>query len=127
MYSVGNISESFGLDQGLIAIFLIGIGSSLPELSISLTAVLKKNTRLSVGNLVGSNIFDTLIPVGVGGIISTLNFDRTMLLFDLPALALASVMALFYFAHVKGIQKREATTLIAVYLVYAIARVLVEL
>lgn len=127
VYAVVNISDSFGLNQGLIAIFLIGIGSSLPELSISLTAVLKKKTRLSVGNLIGSNIFDTLIPVGVGGMISTLTFDRTMLVFDLPALAFVSMMALFYFAQVKGIQKREAITVIAVYFLYATTRVLVEL
>lgn len=118
-----SMGEALGVNQTLISILLIGLGSSLPELSISLAAVLKKRTQLSVGNLIGSNIFDTLVPIGVGAAIASLDFDRRLLLFDLPVLLLLSVVVLFFFIRVRGLQKNEATAVLAMYLAYAFFRV----
>jgi cation:H+ antiporter len=58
--SAVNVARMLGLSDAVVAIILIGLGSSLPELSISISAVLKGHHRMSVGNLIGSNVFDTL-------------------------------------------------------------------
>ena len=60
-----DIAETFGMSQTLIGLSLISIGTSLPELATVLTATLKKNSDIAVGNIVGSNIFNLLLVLGV--------------------------------------------------------------
>lgn len=117
--SATDLAVSYGIEQSFIAIIIIGLGSSLPELSISLAAILKKRAHLSVGNLVGSNIFDTLIPVGVAAAIANLDFAPKMLRFELPFLFALTVLVLFLFIRKHGIRKREGSVVLAIYLVYA--------
>jgi cation:H+ antiporter len=108
--------------QSLIAILLIGLGSSLPELSISVVAAVKRRAHLSIGNLIGSNIFDTLVPIGVAATIAGLEFDRGMLLFELPALFALSALVLVFFKGKEGIRKREASIILGLYVLYAAAK-----
>lgn len=104
-----NISESF------VAVIIIGLGTSLPELSISVGAAIRKRARMSVGNLIGSNIFDTLVPVGAAAVISTLRFDGNLLRYDLPFLFFLTLIVLVFFVRKRGIQKGEAITVLALY------------
>ena len=104
-----NISETF------VAVIIIGLGTSLPELSISVGAAIRKRARMSVGNLVGSNIFDTLVPVGAAALISTLRFDAELLRYDLPFLFVLTLIVLVFFLRKRGIQKGEAATVLALY------------
>jgi len=104
-----NISETF------VAVVIIGLGTSLPELSISIAAVMKQRARMSVGNLVGSNIFDTLVPVGAAAAISTLRFDENLLRYELPFLFFLTLIVLIFFLRKRGIQKGEAIIVLALY------------
>jgi cation:H+ antiporter len=120
--SATRIAETMAISQSFIAIVVIGLGTSLPELSISLGAVLKKRPQLSVGNLIGSNIFDTLVPVGVAAVIATLKFERSMLRLDVPFLFVLSALALIFFAKTRGLQKHEAAILLALYCGYVLVK-----
>lgn len=117
--SATDLAVSYGIEQSFIAIIIIGLGSSLPELSISLAAILKKRSHLSVGNLVGSNVFDTLIPVGVAATIANLSFNPKMLRFELPFLFALTLLVLFLFTRKSGIRKREGSVVLTLYVVYA--------
>ena len=86
------LSNVLGLNQAVISVVFIGFGTSLPELTISVGAVLKKKSALSVGNLIGSNIFDTLVPIGVAALISPVIFAREFLVFDLPLLFILTIL-----------------------------------
>ncbi|MDX2411940.1 MAG: sodium:calcium antiporter [Woeseiaceae bacterium] len=121
--SATRLAAVLNLEQSFIAVIIIGLGSSLPELSISVAAAFKRRARLSVGNLIGSNIFDTLIPVGVAAAIVDLKFDYTMLRFELPFLFLLSVLVLVLFRQSRGIQKREAAIILGVYLGYVTIKI----
>ena len=123
VYSVVTLASGLQISQTLIALFLVGIGTSLPELSISLSALSKKKTALSVGNIFGSNIFDTLVPIGAAALIYPVVIDTDVLQFDLPVLAGLSLLVLFFFYYRKGLQRREAMILLAVYLLYALANI----
>jgi cation:H+ antiporter len=102
---------------------LIGIGTSLPELAVSLSAVFKKQGALSAGNILGSNIFDMLVAPGVAAVIAGLNVDSpSMFTIDLLALLAISLLALYFFKHRKGLQKGEAFTLVIAYIVYIATR-----
>ena len=117
--SATSMALRFGVEQSLIAILLIGLGSSLPELAISVVAAVKGRTHLSIGNLIGSNIFDTLVPIGAAAMISGLTFDAAMLRFELPLLFVLSVIVLLFFKTHDGIRKAEAWGILGFYFAYA--------
>ena len=104
-----NISEAF------IAVIIIGLGTSLPELSISVGAAIRNRARMSVGNLIGSNVFDTLVPVGVAAAIAGLRFDSNLLQFEVPFLFVLTLIVLFFFVRRRGLQKGEAVTILVLY------------
>lgn len=112
------LADYFGVSQSFIAIVIIGIGSSLPELTISLTAVLKARGGMSVGNLIGSNIIDTLLPVGLAAMIYPLSVESGLVTLDLPLLFVLSFLVLVLLLRRKGLQKPEALILIVCYCSY---------
>ena len=120
--SAKRLAVSFNIEQSFIAIIIIGLGSSLPELSISMAAVLKRRTQLSVGNLIGSNVFDTLVPVGVAAAITNLKFNPAMLHLEVPFLFVLTLIVLVFFATTKGIKRYEAVIILALYLGYAVIK-----
>ena len=116
------VAEALGVAQAIVAIFLIGVGSSLPELSISIGAILQRRASLSVGNLIGSNIFDALIPAGAAALIAGIHFDAKLLRFDLVALAVVSVVVVAVLARSRGVRRPEAVVVLALYTAYLVAR-----
>jgi cation:H+ antiporter len=116
--SVINLAHRFGVSEALISVFVIGVGTSLPELSISISAIMKKKTELSVGNIIGSNILDTLLPIGVAAVISPVFFEPGFLLFDIPYIFLLTFVTLVFFVRVRGLQKFEAGVILGMYLLY---------
>ncbi len=114
-----------GLSNLSVAAIIIGLGSSLPELSVSIIALLKDRGGLSVGNLMGSNVLDTLLVPGLGAAISPLVIPAAVLWFDLPVLALVTVLVLgFLYVSPRGVRKTEASILLAIYAGYAYVRIL---
>jgi len=118
-----SFAENFGIKQSFVGIIIIGLGTSLPELALALNAVRKKASGLSVGNLIGSNIFDILIPVGMGATIAELQIEKSLIMFDLPFLFILSFIVLFFFNRKKGLQKTEAVILIAIFVIYAVLKI----
>ncbi len=109
------VAAALNIRETFVAVIIIGLGTSLPELSISVGAAIKKRARMSVGNLVGSNIFDTLVPVGAAAAIATLRFDENLLRFELPFLFFLTLTVLVFFLRKRGIQKGEAVIVLALY------------
>jgi len=120
--SVLTLANRFQISDAFISVIIIGLGSSLPELSISVAAIMKGKAQLSVGNIIGSNILDTLLPIGITAVISPVLFDRAFLLFDLPFIFLLTVFTLSLFVRVRGLQKKEAGILLALYLFYLLIK-----
>ena len=120
--SVVSIAKTFDVSEVVISVLIIGLGTSLPELSISISAILKKRTQLSVGNIIGSNILDTLLPIGIAAVISTVRFDPSLLRFDLPYVFVltAVVLALFYTR--KGLRRAEGLVILSLFLVYVLVK-----
>lgn len=118
------LADAWGIRQSLVGVLLVGLGSSLPEIILSLQAIIKKAPALSVGNLIGSNIFDLLFALGIGSAISGFAFDRHFLLFDIPYLFFAAIIVVIFFLRKKGIQKKEAIVLLGIWLGYIVLKVL---
>ena len=108
-----------GLSQLSVSAVIIGMGSSLPELSVSLVALWRGRGGLSVGNLMGSNVLDTLLVPGIGAAIYPLAVPPEVISVDIAVLALVTVLVLtFLYASPRGIKIPEAFLLLTIYLVY---------
>lgn len=117
------LAEFFGISQSVIAIVVIGVGTSLPELAISLGAVMEARGGMSVGNLLGSNIIDTLLPIGMAALVHPLTVEPGLVHFDLPLLFGLTLVVLVMFLRRRGLQKPEATSLIVLYGFYIGAKI----
>ena len=116
------LSKIWGIRQSFVGAIVVGFGTSLPELAISVKAAHEKNIHLSVGNIIGSNIFDCLVPIGTGAVIAPLHFHADNLWFDLPLLVGVSLLTIWFLYRVRGLQNWEGAILLAVYLVYVVVK-----
>jgi cation:H+ antiporter len=116
-------AREVGLSNIAVSAIIIGMGSSLPELSVSFVALMRKRGGLSVGNLVGSNVLDTLLVPGVAAVISPLVVSQAILMVDLPVLLVTSLLVLlFLYVTRRGVRGPEAAILLLIYISYAVVR-----
>jgi len=79
-----NLAESFGVSERIIAVTVVSVGTSIPELASSIIAAIKKEADISIGNIIGSNIFNILGVLGITAIIKPIeNIDEKMLSQDI--------------------------------------------
>ena len=108
--------EELGISQSIIGLFA-GVGTSIPELSISLMAILRKSVGISVGNLIGSNITDPLFSLGIGAVVSDGYEVSNFLLYTaIPIWFMASVFAMGVFWFEGRMHRWPAVILIGFYL-----------
>ena len=117
------LATKWNVEQSFVGIVIIGLGTSLPELAVSIGAAIRKSAEMSVGNIIGSNIFDGLIPIGLGGLISTTSMENHLLKFDLPILLGVSLLVVLFLRTKRGISKPEGIALIAIYLIYILLKI----
>ena len=115
------IARTFQVSERIIGITLISIGTSLPELVASIIAVIKKEQGISIGNLIGSNIFNIFTVLGITAIIQPLNIvDLKMLDFDIWVMMFFTILLLplVFFPKKMKLGWREGIILLGCYLVY---------
>lgn len=94
-----NIARSFGVSEWIIGLFLIALGTSLPELVVSIVAIKKGNAEMSIGNIIGSNVANFSMVLGSASLVSPLLVDLVATKFDLFIMAAASITLLFILAN----------------------------
>ena len=97
--SAGNIARGFGISEWVIGLFLVAFGTSLPELIISIKSAMKNNADLAIGNIIGSNVANFTMVLGLSSIINPLNVDFNSYLFDISAAFIVSLMLVFITAN----------------------------
>ena len=94
-----NIARSLNVSEWIIGLFLISLGTSLPELVVSLVAVKKGNAEMSIGNIIGSNVANFSMVLGWAALVNPLTVDIEATKFDMLILAAASIAMLFVLAN----------------------------
>ena len=89
------IAKSFGVNDAFISLTLIACGTSLPELAASLAAAVKKNTQLALGNIVGSNIFNITLILGLSSLVMPLTSSGITIV-DYLVMIGASILPLLF-------------------------------
>lgn len=89
-----SIAKRFRISSFVIGLTIVGFGTSTPELSVSILSALKGSADLSVGNVIGSNLFNTLFIVGCTALVAPIVITRNTLLRGIPLCILASVVVL---------------------------------
>ena len=116
------IARMLKIPSLVIGLTLVSIGTSAPEFAVSLTASLQGANDLSFGNIVGSNIFNTFVVIGVSAVFTPLVVTKNMQKYDLPILAgIYVLLSLFAFVITPGtIQTWEGFILFSLTIIYTI-------
>ncbi|MCC6325457.1 MAG: sodium:calcium antiporter [Candidatus Brocadia sp.] len=85
------IAKVIGISELVIGLTVIAVGTSLPELATSLVAAIRKESDISVGNVLGSNIFNILTVLGISSIIQPLSVNAASLRVDMPVMLFFSI------------------------------------
>ena len=88
------VAEKMKMPQIVIGLTIVAMGSSMPEFCVSLISALKGTSDLAVGNIVGSNIFNTLLIVGVSALVAPMSIMKTTVRKDIPFALVASALLL---------------------------------
>ena len=122
------IATSVGISETIIGFTVIALGTSLPELVTTLTAIRKKESSLSVGNIIGANIIDTTLILPLCAVINgtPLPVERINLVFDFPVCILACAVAVIPTIITGKFKKWQGFALLAIYAIYMILLVLNE-
>ena len=97
--SAGNIARDFGVSEWIIGLFLVAFGTSLPELVVSIQAAKNNNADMAIGAIIGSNVANFTMVLGLSSIVNPLNVDLNLNFFDVTAALILSVMLVFITAN----------------------------
>lgn len=116
-----DIAEAFGMSDLVIGLTVIAIGTSLPELASSVVAARRGEHDLAFGNLVGSNLFNTLVVIGLAGLARPLPVTDHLLHRDLPVMLGLTVLVLLFGFNLRGrrrINRIEGVSLVTIFIAY---------
>ena len=112
------IAEHFGVSEAVIGLTLVAVGTSLPELSISVIAALRRHADVAVGNILCSNIFNLLGILGVSALLQPLPVHARILQFDQWVMLGSSLLLLLFLYTGRHLSRLEGGVLMAGYGVY---------
>ena len=111
------IAKALGLSQRFIGLTIVALGTSLPELFTSVTAAMKKNSDIAIGNIVGSNIFNILFIVGLSGVVIPVPFAQAFR-FDTIISGIAAAALLAFCLPKKKLPRFAGVIMLVCYAIY---------
>lgn len=119
VYGATNLAETFGISQRIIGIIIVGIGTSLPELATSVVAARKQKTDIAIGNIVGSNIFNTFFVLGTSATISSVQVSSAAM-YDIYVNIVCNVLlfGLLFIGKSHTISRKEGFIMLGLFITY---------
>ncbi len=113
-----NIARTLGVSDTVIGLTLIAVGTSLPELATTIVGVLRKETDIVVGNVLGSNIFNLLFIGGLVPMVRPIPISHQLFLVEFPILIALSILVLPMMRFRWNLQRWEGILLLAIYIFF---------
>jgi len=122
------VAKFFGISEAYIGLTIVAIGTSLPEMATSIVALYKKNSDISIGNVVGSNIFNVFLILGISSVIRPLEFS-TKNNVDVVMTVLASLILFFslFLGKKHEVERSQGILFLLIYIIYLIFRAYIDL
>jgi len=121
--SASDIAIAFGMSETLVGLTIVAIGTSLPELVTSLTALKKGENQLVIGNVIGSNIFNILFVLGASSAITAISLDSSMLI-DVTFMVFVTLLCFIFGKTQDKFDRKEGAILVALFIAYMIFAIL---
>jgi len=121
--SAVSVANKFEISERIISITMVAIGTSIPELAASIVASLKRQNDLSIGNLIGSNIFNLLVVIGITSSIMPINgIEESTIFNDMLWVILFSaiILPLAYIGKKNILTRKKGIILLVLYLIFII-------
>ncbi len=112
------IALSLGMSETLVGLTIVAIGTSLPELVTSVTAALKKESEIALGNIIGSNIFNIMFVLGISSTINPITISSNIVIDIALMIMVTFVVMIFATTHKRKINRIEGSVLLTIYLAY---------
>lgn len=115
--SATNIATSFGMSANLVGLTIVAVGTSLPEFVTSIIAIKKGETEIAIGNVIGSNIFNILLVLGLAATISPITLS-SLALIDIIFMVSITVLLYFFMKKDNSLVKSQGIIFLIVYVAY---------
>ena len=115
--SATNIATSFGMSANLVGLTIVAVGTSLPEFVTSVVAIKKGETEIAIGNVIGSNIFNILLVLGLATTIKPITISFIALIDTIFMVAITVLLYLFMKKN-NCLVKKQGIVLVAIYVAY---------
>ncbi len=114
------IALSWGVSKRVISLTIVAFGTSVPELTASIMAAAKKQTDISIGNIIGSNIFNISVVLGITSMIKSIPVNHLAFSFDIIFMAIMAILLLLFIYPFKTVylNRVEGGILLSMYVVY---------
>ncbi len=93
---VAGIAKKLGIPQLIIGLTIVAMGTSMPEAAVSITAALNQNAGITIGNIVGSNILNILIILGVTALITNVAIQKSTFFYEIPFMLIVTVVLMIF-------------------------------
>ena len=113
-----NIAKKFHIPEIIIGLTIVSIGTSMPELFVSVTSALEGYSDMSMGNVIGSNIANLLLILGLSTVIRPIKFQRETRLIEIPMCLILTVIFMIFCNTGTGISKAEAIILLLLFIIF---------
>ena len=118
-----SVADEYGISERVISISMVAIGTSIPELAASVVASIKKQNDLSIGNLIGSNIFNLLVVIGITSTVMPIEkIDSKIIFNDMLWVVFFSalILPLAYLSRRNVLTRKKGIILLILYLIFII-------
>lgn len=115
--SATNIATSFGMSANLVGLTIVAVGTSLPEFVTSVVAIKKGETEIAIGNVIGSNIFNILLVLGLATTIAPITIS-TFALIDIVFMVATTVLLYIFMKKDNSLVKSQGIIFLVIYIAY---------
>ncbi|WMS42887.1 calcium/sodium antiporter [Acuticoccus sp. MNP-M23] len=109
------VATLYNVSEEIIGLTLVAVGTSLPELATSIMAAIRRHSEIALGNVLGSNVYNTIGIGGITALVSPIPVSNGMRTFDVPMMVLISIMLVVVVATGRRVTRWEGAALLALY------------
>lgn len=114
------IARKLGIPQLVVGLTIVAMGTSAPEAAVSITAALKNNASIAVGNVVGSNILNILIILGITAVITSVAIQKSTLMIEIPYMIFITIVLIIMGMAGGSISRIDGVILWVLFIIYLV-------